>query len=181
MKRLSVVLLALVILTMSAVPAFAVTEGSTNVTIQTKATTIDVTVPTDLPIVFNADGTNTVPTDFTIKNNSAIAGLHVAKIELTKANNSDWQIMHTNGDTKTLAANTKQIQFFIGLEGALKQVVPEGDAAPADSGSYSFGASDITLNAGESKILRMDVKRGAFTEASAQSSAFTMAMTFAFN
>ena len=176
-RRFGFLVLALVI-AMSAVPAFAATEGNTTVKINADATIMDITVPSELVMSFNADGTNTLPQSFTIKNNSLIAGVHVDKIEMT--GEGDWKLLPEAANAKELAANTKHIKFSIGLAGDLKMVVPAGDAADAE-GSYDYTESDITLAAEESKVLAMAVERAAFTQEVPVEDAFAMAMYFAFN
>ena len=182
MKKMNILfatILSVAILFGMAVPAHA---ASSNVNIEIQATTMDnvsVTVPTNLPIVFNADGTNTLPTNWTIENKSSIAGIHLSKIQMNAGSNG-WKLLDATEDTKQLPVNSKSIQFFAGKQGALKLVSPsEGRAAV--SGSVSFGASEISIASGETQVLSFNVKRGAFTEASASAKAFEMILTFEFN
>ena len=71
-RKLFTTFLAFSLMLGTAVPSFA---STTDVTIAGEATTIDMSVPTSCPIVFEADGTNTTPDNFTITNNSQIAGV----------------------------------------------------------------------------------------------------------
>lgn len=182
MKKMNILLatmLSVVMIFGMAVPAFA---ASSNVNIEIQATTMDnvsVTVPTALPIVFNADGTNTLPTNWTIENKSLIAGIHLAEIQMS-AGTGGWQLLDSTEDTTKLPVNTKSIQFFVGKQDALKLVAPfEGRAAV--SGSVTFEADEITIASGETQILSFNVKRGAFTNAEASAKAFEMILTFEFN
>ena len=55
--------------------AIPVNAASADVKIQVEATTMDnvsVTIPTTLPIIFVEDGTNILPSDWTIENVSSI-------------------------------------------------------------------------------------------------------------
>ena len=73
--------------------AIPVNAASADVNIEVKATTMDnvsVTVPTTLPIVFNEDGTNTLPSNWTIENISSIAGVHLSAVDMN-ANSSGHQ------------------------------------------------------------------------------------------
>ena len=84
MKKIKVLLATLLSVTVvlgAVVPTYA---ASSDVNIEVKATSMDnvsVTVPTSIPIVFNADGSNTLPTNWTIENLSAIAGIHLSQID----------------------------------------------------------------------------------------------------
>lgn len=182
MKKGKVLLAALLSITVvlgAAVPTYA---ASSDVNIEVKATTMDnvsVTVPTSVPIMFNADGSNTLPTNWTIENLSTIAGIHLSKIDMN-AGNSGWKLLADSQDVKTLSADTKSIKFSVGKAGALKLVVPTSGTENA-SGSITFGNTEIAIPSGQTQILSFGVERGAFTEAHASAKAFDMVLTFDFN
>ena len=182
MKKVNVVIaavLSMVIVFGATIPAQA---ASSDVNIEIKETTMDqvsVTVPTALPIIFNADGTNTLPTNWTIENRSTIAGIHLAEVQMT-AGESGWSLLASSEDTKKLSVDTKAMKFSLGKEGELKLVAPSVGRSNA-SGSAAFGANDISLESGETQVLSFDVQRGAFTESAAAAKAFDMVMTFEFN
>lgn len=164
-----VLLLALVMVMAMSVSAFA---AETEVKIETKATTVNVTVPaTGIPIVFNEDGTNTYPTNWAITNNSAIAGLHLSKIDMTGTDG--WSLLGESADTKVLAADTKQIKFSMGKSGSEKLVDPSAGA--------TFTPSEISIPASESQVFSFVVERAAFTQSAASTKAFDMTLTFDFN
>ena len=113
MKKAKVLLAALLSVTVvlgATVPTHA---ASSDVNIEVKATTMDnvsVTVPTSIPIVFNADGTNTLPTNWTIENISTIAGIHLSQIDMD-AKSSGWKLLADSQDVKTLSKDKKSIKF----------------------------------------------------------------------
>jgi hypothetical protein len=159
-------------------PACAATS---DVDIEIKATdmNVSVTVPSTLPIVFNADGTNTLPTNWSIQNKSAIAGIHLTRIDMD-AGATGWKLLAASEDVKTLSADTKSIQFSAGKSGALKLVAPTGGAA-SKTGSVTFANTDISIPSGKTQVLSFQVVRGAFTQTEASAKAFDMVLTFAFN
>ena len=183
MKRTKVLLAALLSATVvlgGVIPAHA--AQNSEVTIEVKATTMDrvsVTVPGTLPIIFNEDGTNTLPSSWTIQNVSTIAGIHLDRIDMD-SKEAGWKLLAASEDTKSLAADTKSIQFYAGNTGALKLVAPNS-GTESTTGSVSFGASEISIPSGDTKVISFDVNRGAFTTAEAAAKAFDMVLTFEFN
>ncbi len=182
MKKIKVLLAAVLTISAvlgSAVPTYA---AATDVKIEVKATTMDnvsVTVPTVLPIVFNEDGSNTLPTNWTIENKSTIAGIHLSKIDMN-AQNTGWKLLALSENAKELPADTKSIKFSVGKAGALKLVTPTTGTENA-SGSVAFNAEEIAIPSGQTQVLSFDVERGAFTETEASAKAFDMVLTFNFN
>lgn len=182
MKKVNIVLSALLAVTVlfgATIPADAATS---NVNIEIKATAMDnvsVTVPTVLPIVFHEDGTNTLPTNWTIENKSTITGIHLAQVDMNAAG-SDWSLLAATEDTKKLPVDTKAIQFSVGKEGGLKLVAPTNGRSNA-VGTVTFGADEISIQSGETQVLSFGVKRGAFTNSEASAKAFDMVLGFEFN
>lgn len=182
MKKVNIVLAALLSVTVLFGATIPANAASSNVNIEIKATTMDnvsVTVPTVLPIIFNEDGTNTLPTNWTIENKSTIAGIHLSQVDMNAEENG-WTLLAATEDTKKLPVDTKSIQFSVGKDGALKLVAPSAGKS-ASSGSAVFEANDIAIASGETQILSFDVKRGAFTESAVSAKAFDMVLTFEFN
>lgn len=172
-------ILSLVVIMGAAIP---VNAASADVKIQVEKTTMDnvsVTVPSTLPIVFVEDGTNILPSDWTIENISDIAGIHLSSVDMN-SNESGWKLLAASQDTRTLKADTKSIKFSVGKPGALKLVAPlTGNEGMG--GSVRFDANAITIAAGQSQVLAFDVQRGAFTQDIAAATAFIMTLTFKFN
>ena len=178
-NKVLVAILSLVVVLGAAIP---VNAASADVNIEVKATTMDnvsVTVPTTLPIVFNEDGTNTLPSNWTIENISSIAGIHLSTVAMD-ANGSGWKLLAASEDTKVLTADTKAIKFSVGKAGELKLVAPTS-GTESETGTVSFGDTAIAIASGETQVLSFDVQRGAFTSDQATAKAFDMVLTFNFN
>ena len=182
MKKVKVLLAALLSVTVVLGTAIPTDAASADVNIEVQETTMDnvsVTVPTSIPIVFNADGTNTLPTNWTIENLSAIAGIHLSQIDMN-AGNSGWKLLAASQNVKTISKDTKSIKFSVGKAGDLKLIAPTSGTENA-SGTGVFGNAEISIPSGETQVLSFDVQRGAFTKSEASAKAFDMVLTFKFN
>lgn len=182
MKKYNVILAAVLSVIVLFGANIPVNAASAEVTIEVKETIMDnvsVTVPTTLPIVFNEDGTNTLPTNWTIENISTISGIHLAQVEMD-GTESGWQILADSEDTKSMKADTKAMKFSLGKAGALKLVEPTSGTKNA-MGTLTFNETDIAIASGETQILSFNVERGAFTSSQASEKAFDMVLTFEFN
>ena len=173
-----VAILTLVVVMGAAIP---VNAASAEVQIQVNATDMNtsVTVPTQIPIIFNEDGTNTYPENWIVENNSAIAGIYLYQVRMD-AGNTGWKVLASNGDTTKLAADTKAVQFSMGKEGNLKLVNP-GGGAESSAGVLVYGEQEIQIPAGEDTKIEFNVERGAFTESIDMQKAFDMELTFKFS
>lgn len=182
MKKMKVLMAALLSVTVvlgAVVPANA---ASTDVEIKVEATDMDkvsVTVPSTLPIIFNADGTNTLPSNWTIENNSTFAGIHVSQITLD-AEGSGWKLLGELERVADLTADTKAMKLSIG-SGTVMEYVQTSSGTASETGSATYGDTDISIGAGESTTLTFDVERGAFTTTEPSAKAFEMVLTFEFN
>ena len=182
MKKVKVLLAALLSVTVVLGTVVPTQAASSTVDIEVRATDMDnvsVTVPSSIPIVFNADGSNTLPTNWTIENKSAIAGIHLSKIEMN-AGTSGWKLLGSSANVKEMTVNTKSIRFSLGLEGDLRLVTPTNGNEDA-TGSITYEKTDMVLSSGESKNIVFNVERGAFTNSEASAKAFDMVLTFNFN
>lgn len=156
--------------------AFA--AGGTAVNIETRATTVNMTVPSTMAVVFNEDGTNTMPTNFTVTNNSKIAGVSLTKIDVN-AGSSGWNFCNADQDLKVKPAGTKDIKFTAGKEGVTKLVSPA--TAKDVKASATFTPGQISIPATGSQVLKFEMERTAFKEAIPSAKAFDMTLTFDFN
>ena len=182
MKRRSVILSALaLVLTLAVVMqgVIPVNAASAEVGIEIKATDINmaVTVPSQIPIIFNEDGTNTYPENWTIVNESEIAGVYLDKVRLTQEERV-WAIASNVVDVSDFSANTKTVKFYVGTTDNLKVVEPEGGMTTIN-GSCSF-ARELPIPAGENLTLGFKVERCAFTESQDMQKAFDVEFTFEF-
>ena len=182
MKKLKVLVAALLSVTVvlgTTVPSQA--AMSSDVNIEIKQTTMDgvsVTVPTMIPIVFNADGTNTLPTNWTIENLSTIAGIYISHIEMD-ANDSGWTLLGQSENVKDVIAGLKKIKFYVGDESDLKLVEPL-EGTESEKGRAIFGRDVFQIKSGETRVLSFDVERGAFRQNEASAKAFGMELFFDF-
>ena len=170
-------ILSLVVILGAAIP---VNAASADVNIEIKATDMNmsVTVPSTLPVVFNEDGTNTLPSTWKIQNNSTIAGICLVKVDMDGSENG-WKLLPESSDTKTMAKNTKSIKFFVGREALVKLVNPTGNAENA-KGSVTFTPGEFEIPSGTQREVSFGVERGAFTTSQSSEKAFDMVMTFEF-
>lgn len=183
MKKVKVLLAAVLSITVvlgTVAPTYAA-EPVSEVKIAIEATdmNVSVTVPSTLPIVFNADGSNTIPDNWTIENVSALAGIHLTNVHLN-GNGSGWKVVNDSSIVKTQSVNGKAVKFFVGVPGAMKLVEPQS-GSENEAGTAGFEANDICIASGETKTLNFMVERGAFTETTASAKAFSMTLDFAFN
>ena len=182
MKKLNLALAAVLSVVTLFGAVIPVNAASAEVTIEVKQTLMDnvsVTVPSLLPIVFNEDGTNTLPSTWKIENISPVAGVHLAKIDMN-GGNSGWKLLPDSVDTKTMDTDVQAIKFFVGKEGNLKLVTPTG-GAESEMGSITFEENEISVASGEKMELCFDIARGAFTSPIATKKAFDMVLTFEIN
>lgn len=152
-------------------------DFGSELTIDVKATTVNVTVPSTAPMIFNEDGTDTLPSSFTVKNNSKVGGVNLKKVALT-AGSSGWTLLDSGADLKTQPKDQKKIKLYIGKKGSEKLIAP---ATSGTTGSASFGASEIAIPATGSETLSFKVERGTFSQAVPNSTAFNMTLSFEFN
>lgn len=152
--------------------------SSTDVVISIEPTTINVTVPSTAPFIFNEDGTNTYPTNFTITNNTKVGDIFLSKVDMD-ANNSGWNLLSSSAKTKELKVNQKDIKFYTGGAGSLKLVAPDTDKS--EIGVALYEPEDFVIASGQSNTLAFKIERGAFTEeAVGIDKAFDMTLTFNF-
>ena len=177
-KKMSVMLamvLSVTLLFGATIPAQAA-DAVVMFEVQKTDVNLDMTVPSELPIVFNYDGTNTYPTNWRITNNSSIAGVHLVSVELSSGG-SGWTLLGEEEDTKTLEHDAKAVKFHVGKPGELKLVEPQTSTV----GSVAFTEDEVNLATGESQLLEFMVERGAFDTALTSHKAFSMKLTFAYN
>ncbi len=181
MKKIKVILatvLSAVVVMGSVIPVCA-QDAKVDIEIEATDMNVSVTVPSTLPIVFNADGTNTFPTNWSIENKSAIAGIHLTQIDMN-AGATPWKLAAASEDVKNFSVDTKSIQFSIGKAEVMKLVEPTG-GTQSKTGTATFESSDISIPSGGKQELSFHVVRGAFSQNEASAKAFDMVLTFAFN
>ncbi len=173
-KVLVATLMMAVVVVGVSVPAHA---ASAEVNIEVKATdmNVSVTVPSTIPIVFNEDGTNTYPTNWTVENVSQIAGIYLESVDLTGVNG--WSLLKASEDSTKLPVDTKKMKLRMGVEDVMNLVEPTADS----DGFAEYNPTDIQLPSGTTKTLNFEVERGAFNESATMETAFDMVLTFQFS
>lgn len=164
----------------SAVPTFAA-DGKgfgSELQIDAKATTVNMTVPGTAPMIFNDDGTNTLPSEFTVQNNSKVGGVYLSEIALD-AESSGWSLLADSADLKTQAKDLKKIKLKMGKVGVMKLIAPT-NTTDDSTGSATFSSGEIDIPASGSQKLDFEVERGTFTENIPNAKAFGMTLTFKF-
>lgn len=183
MKKVKVLLAAVLSITVilgTAAPTYAAGPVSeVKIAIEPTDMNVSVTVPSTLPIVFNADGSNTIPDNWSIENVSALAGIHITNVNLN-SNGSGWTVVNDSSIVKTQSVNGKAVKFFVAVPGTMQLVEPKS-GTENEVGNASFEPNDICIAAGTEKTLNFSVERGAFTETTASAKAFFMTLNFAFN
>lgn len=156
------------VLANSAIPAFAGTTDAagsvgSKLTIEAKATSVNVTVPTSAPFIFNENGSNTLPSTFKVTNNSEIGGVYLSSISLDSKTNG-WKVVDSSYNLKTMPVNTKNVRLKFGKTGATKLIAPSSGNSNA-AGSVTFSSGEIDIEAKQSQTLVFEVERGAFSAA----------------
>lgn len=177
MKKIKTLFLSLLALSTVAISVpmavFADTTGNTDINIQAESAVIDVTVPAStqdgkgaLTFVFNADGTNTLPDNWTITNNSAV-DVKLTTLEVT--GNDGWELV-ASGDAKLSTTDAKAIHLVL-------------DNAEQSSGVYTLNQT-ITKNGGTHTIaIGVDgaqVGRPAYSKAVSVNKAFSVVQHFTY-
>ena len=177
-KKMNVVLAMVLSVTLLFGATISANAASASVVLTVEQTNINtaVTVPGQIPIVFNADGTNTYPTNWTIYNNSEIAGIHLVSVDLESK--GTWELLKESVDVTTLEHDTRAIKFSMGTPDKLRVMSPyaDGTATLVFEDDYA-----VSIPAGGSQQFEFEVERGAFNTALSEHIAFGMTLTFAYN
>ena len=80
-------------------------------------------------------------------------------------------------DTLKLPVDTKSVKFNMGLEGALRTVNPRTSDNPS-LGLMYLEDDELTIEAGESKLIQFEVERGAFSKDISNRTTFNIILKF---
>ena len=181
-KALLSSLLVAGVLAGTAMPVFAAEDlgkgFNSELQIDAKATTVNVTVPSTAPMIFNEDGTNVVPTNFDVQNNSKIGGVFLSDIKLDSVD-TGWNLLEESADLKVQAKDTKAIKLKMGKDGVMKLIAPTNGTKDT-TGSATFSSGEIDIPAEGTQNIKFEVERGTFSEAIPNAKAFDMTLTFKF-
>lgn len=136
-------------------------SGNTDINIETKAATISLTVPSAITFTFLADGTNTLPTNYTIKNESAV---DMTLNTITVSSDNGWELV-ASGDAKLSTTNAKAIHMTL-------------DTKEAVDGVYTLN-QNIAKTTGEHTIA-FAVDRPAYSKAQSVNSAYKAVLAFSY-
>lgn len=176
-KLLMAGVLSLGVLGNSTLPVFAATGSyGSSLEIEVRNTTMDVTVPATLPMIFAEDGSNVLPDNWTVKNNSKTTKLYVSRIAVD-AGNSGWKVVDDTVTPSNEYDNTKVIKLKMGKRGSEKLIKPVYSERNAE-GLHQFANTDIVINPEQSETLSIQVERPRFTNSIANSKAFDLTIEF---
>lgn len=181
-KKLLSVALALSMLC----PVVPVQAGSneTDMKIEIKASVIDVNMPTELPVVFESDGSNTIP-DFVIQNNSTVdLNVHKIVVDEIKAEDGDqWTLTDNAEDFLEMENDVKTILVSVGQVGSESGLAletnPQQTALKRGVAKFESGAFKVPKN--QSRSLGIKIKRGVFTKEAPATDAFKIKVDFNFS
>ena len=148
-------------------------NASVEVNIGTQALVIDFTVPGTASFAFNADGSNTIPENFTMTNHNKIASFYLKDLTLN-AGASGWQVASDEG---VIALDEKTIKLKMGLDGKEKPVVPS-DGVKNALGTINYNDTDFVLAPEKATTMSFLIERPIYTEAIKESKAFDMSLDF---
>lgn len=154
----------------------SVSAENADIHIEAEATTVNMTVPGVVGMIFNENGSNTLPDNFTIRNNSAIGGIYVSGISVN-ANGSGWQLVNSSTDLTKVGVDTKSIKLKMGEENSLKIVNPTNGSMDS-TGKAEFGINEFVIPAESEKTVKFGVERGAFSSTVTNAKAFDMGISF---
>ena len=141
-KKMNVVLAMVLSMTLLFGATISVNAASSTVTftVEQSDITTAVTVPGQLPIIFNADGTNTYPTNWKVYNNSELGAVRLKLVELNQRN--DWELVKEDVDIKANTHDSKEIKFYMGVPNKLRIFAP-----------YSGGGSKMSFEEGYEVVI----------------------------
>lgn len=132
---------------------------------------VNVTIPTEINVKFNADGTNTID-NLGIVNNSKNKEIYVNSISLDGSENN-WSLLDSKTDIKTLSKDSKKVQFYVNDN----IIEPNGEY----KGLINFENKYSTIDSGDSGSLKFSINRGAFTKDIDAQKMFDMTINFGYS
>lgn len=149
MKKLTALILSLVLALSFSMTAFAVAEvgadgaagngGATEVTVEIDSSNISVTVPLSFTIVAKVDGGDaTVPSNYKIKNSSLIP-VKVDTIAVVNNNPTDWALKGTAIAANAAPTGTGVNDLFLSINGQVMAV--QTATAPTTPASWDIAAA----------------------------------------
>ena len=177
-KKMNVALAMVLSMTLLFGATISANAASSTVTFTVEQTDITtaVTVPGQLPVIFNANGTNTLPTNWRVYNNSELGAVRLKLVELTER--SDWKVVNEATDITKNTHDTKEIKFYMGAPNKLRIFTPYSGGGSKMSFEDEY---EIVIPAGGYQQFDFEIKRGAFKTALSEHIAFDLVLTFEYN
>lgn len=142
-------------------------DYSSIISIETEASTINVTVPTNAAFIFKSDGTNVYPSNYEITNNNTLTAVTLDAIDFEGVNG--WSL---TAEDDTFQADVKKFALKMGLRDGALSVVDKANGV-----SFS-GDTEIKIAPNGSKTLSFEAKRGVFSSPVTTENAMQMTMHF---
>lgn len=144
-----------------------VSSDNSTITIETEASTINVTVPTNAAFIFKSDGTNIYPSNYEVTNNNGLTAITLDAIDFEGVNG--WSL---TDEDDTFQADVKKFALKMGLKGNALSIVDK------DNGVSFAGDTEIKITPQSSKTLGFEAVRGVFSSPVTTESAMQMTMHF---
>lgn len=142
-------------------------NDNSTITIETEASTINVTVPTNAAFIFKSDGSNVYPSNYEITNNNALTAITLDAVDFEGVNG--WSL---TAEDDTFQADVKKFTLKMGLKDGALSVVDKANGV-----SFS-GDTEIKIAPNGSKTLGFEAKRGVFSSPVTTENAMQMTMHF---
>lgn len=149
---------------------------TTDITIDAKATTVNMTVPGTVAVIFNEDGSNAYPENLVVTNGSKISGVYLSSVEMD-AGVSGWKLVDDSIDTTKLPIDSKSIRVRAGKDGLTRLIEPSVGSEDTE-GVANYGVRDVLIPAMGSQKISFAIDRGAFSSNQGLSNAFSMQLNF---
>lgn len=154
---------------------------STDINISTEPATISVEVPTEVSVIFNADGTNTTPDNWKITNKSEVE-IVLSSVELNSKN--DWTICAGFSEPGELVNKKATYPDIMTNKSGPTGFALYDDFGPCNytKATYvqSYGSNMGSMAKDESLTLSIDFVRGNFTSNIPSETAYTATLNFGY-
>lgn len=152
-----------------------VSPSSTDINIEAKATTVKMTVPTTATFVFNEDGSNTYPTDFTITNNSS-AKVVLQKAVFTEVNS--WKLQEVGYDFSN-TKDARELSLKLGNKEETLVDVAKNETSSKWEAEFNYNLNKNGVTDGsDSLTFGWEADRGYYATAISSEKALTMELHF---
>lgn len=149
------------------------TTSNVNVNIETEPIVVDITVPGSVGFVFNADGSNEIPDNFSITNHNKIASFYLKEVGFD-GESTGWKLA---SEDEQLNLNEKAVKFKLGSKSEEKLIAPSNGKKDI-TGTVSFSDSEFVLAPESPSTVSFLIDRPVYTDEISQSKAFDMTMSF---